>query len=231
MSDDKARPDAALPPDGEEIPAAADSAAAPAEEEEDDQTEVANQSTGDNEQLRQMMTDDPEFRKRVQSAIKEVFRQVRKAVSSDAKGALKNDPRAAYKAVRTSVYRRILGGQVNILSKRRAGQPGNYQKPLKGLPKRGGNRWGRSDRTKALEGYQGNDRGFILRFANAGVSDRRIHSYTDRGGTPHDLRSGSGNRGGYAGGNWFGPASQKELEGASDLLQELIDKVINGMFR
>ena len=182
-------------------------------------------------QLRQMMTDDPEFRKRVQSAIKEVFRVVRKAVSGEARGALKNDPRGAYKAVRTSVYRRILGGEVNILSKRKAGRPGNYQKPLKGLPKRGGNRWGRSERTKALEGYQGSDRGFILRFANAGVSDRQIHSYTDRGGTRHDLRSGNGNRGGYAGNNWFGPASQEHLEGAADTLQELIDKILNGMFK
>ena len=194
----------------------------------------AFQTEGLQEQIKQLhriMSDDPEFRKRVQSAIKEVFRQVRKAVSGDAKNALRHDPRGAYKAVRTSVYRRILGGQVNILSKRKAGNPGNYQKPLKGLPKRGGNRWGRSDRTKDLEGYQGTDRGFILRFANAGVSNRHIHSYTDRGGIRHDLISGGGNRGGYAGNNWFGPASQKYLEGASDQLQELIDKVLNGMFR
>ena len=185
-------------------------------------------------QLHRIMSDDPDFRKRIQDAIKEVFRQVRKAVSGDAKTALKSDPRGAYKAVRTSVYRRILGGQVNILQKRRAGSPGSYQKPLKGLPKRGGNRWGRSERTKNLEGYQGTDRGFILRFANAGVGqkeDRKIHSYTDRGGNRHDLRSGEGNRKGYAGNNWFGPSSQKWLDGASEQLQELIDRVVNGMFK
>ena len=182
-------------------------------------------------QLKQMMTDDPEFRKRVQSAIKQVFREVRKAVSAESTSAMKSDPRQAYKAVRTSVYRSILGGQVNILNKRKAGNPGDYQKPTKGLPKRGGNRWGRSERTKQLEGYQGTDRGFILRFVNAGVSDRSIHSYTDRGGERHNLKSGGGNRGSYSGNNWFGPASQKYLEGASDTLQELIDKVINGMFR
>lgn len=192
-------------------------------------------------QLHRIMSDDPEFRKRVESAIKEVFRQVRKEVSSAAKTELKSDPRKAYKAVRTSIYRRIIGGQVNILQKLKAGSPGNYQKPLKGLPKRGGNRWGRSQRTIDLEGYKGTDRGFVLRFLNAGTEDRMIHTYTDPGGSRHNLNSGStanikakaigGNRGQIVARNWFGSASHKALEGAADQLQELIDRVISGMFK
>ena len=134
------------------------------------------------------------------------------------------------------MYKRILGGQVNILQKRTAGAPTNYQKPRKGLPKRGGNRWGRSERTKQMEGYQGMDRGFVLRFLNAGTTDRMITSYTDRTGTRHNLGSGStanfrthatgGNRGSISARNWFGPASQKALENASQQMQELIDRII-----
>ena len=190
--------------------------------------------------LKSMMSDDPNFRRRVNAVIKQVLNEARKAISQDASSELKNDPRHAYKAVRSAVYKRLLGGQVNILQRRKAGQPTGYRKPLKGLPKRGGNRWGRSERTKALEGYEGMDRGFILRFINAGTVDRGIRSYTDKSGTRHDLRSASsmdirtkswsGNRGSISGRNWFGSASHKALEQASAQMQELIDKIINEEF-
>lgn len=187
-------------------------------------------------QLRQMMTDDPTFRRRINAVLGQVLKEARKAISEDAKSVVDNDPRNAYKAVRSAVYKRILGGQVNILQKRKAGTPTNYRKPLKGLPKRGGNRWGRSERTKQLEGYEGIDRGFILRFINAGTADRGILSYTDKGGTRHSLGSASsqnwktraltGNRGSIKGRNWFGGASHSALEKASLQIQELIDRII-----
>ena len=191
-------------------------------------------------QLKQMMTDDPTFRRRINAVLSQVLKEARKVISEDAKEVVKNDPRNAYKAVRSAVYKRILGGQVNILQKRKAGTPTNYRKPLKGLPNRGGNRWGRSQRTKDLEGYEGTDRGFILRFLNAGTDDRSITSYTDRTGTRHNLNSGSsqnwkthaltGNRGSITARNWFGGASHKALEKASVQLQELIDRIIANEF-
>ena len=191
-------------------------------------------------QLKRMMTDDPTFRRRINAVLGQVLKEARKAISEDAKSVVKNDPRHAYKAVRSAVYKRILGGQVNILQKRKAGSPGNYQKPRKGLPKRGGNRWGRSERTKQLEGYEGMDRGFILRFLNAGTADRGITSYTDSGGTRHNLRSASsqnwkthaltGNRGSISARNWFSGASHAALGKASLQLQELIDKIIANEF-
>lgn len=191
-------------------------------------------------QLRQMMTDDPTFRRRINDVLRKVLNEARKAISNDAKAVVKNDPRNAYKAVRAAVYKRILGGQVNILQKRKAGTPTNYRKPLKGLPRRGGNRWGRSQRTKDLEGYEGADRGFILRFLNAGTDDRGITSYTDRGGTRHSIGSASsqdikthaltGNRGSIAARNWFGGASHAAIEKASSQLQQLIDRIIVNEF-
>ena len=191
-------------------------------------------------QLKCMMTDDPTFRRRINAVLSQVLKEARKAISDDAKSVVKNDPRHAYQAVRSAVYKRILGGQVNILQKRRAGSPTSYRKPLKGLPRRGGNRWGRSERTKQLEGYEGTDRGFILRFLNAGTADRGITSYTDRTGTRHSLGSASsqdikthawtGNRGSIAARNWFGGASHAALEKASLQLQELIDRIIANEF-
>ena len=192
-------------------------------------------------QLERMMTTDPRMRENVQTAIRKVLLKVRKALSANAQTGLQmdSDPRHAYKAVRTAVYRRILGGQVNILARKKAGKETQFRKGRKGLPKRGGNRWGRSDRTIALEGYEGMDRGFILRFLNAGTDDRMITSYTDKNGERHTLRSGStsnikthatgGNRGQITARNWFGSASQKELEGVSDQLQNLIDDIIDGL--
>ena len=184
-------------------------------------------------QLRRMMSEDPYFRRRVNAVIKTVLSAARKQVAQQAQGAMDSDPRHAYKAVRSAVYRRILGGNLNILQKRKAGAPGNYQKPRKGLPKRGGNRWGRSERTRQLEGYEGTDRGFILRFINAGASNRAIRSYTDSSGTRHDLltHAKGGSRGNISARNWFGQASQQALENASASMQEFIDQIINEEFR
>ena len=193
-------------------------------------------------QLEHLQTKDPRMRDNIRAAIRRVLAQVKKAMSNSAREGLQmdSDPRNAYKAVRYAVYKRLLGGQVNILARRKAGKPTNYQKQKKGLPKRGGNRWGRSDRTVALESYEGADRGFILRFLNAGTDDRSIRSYTDKGGDRRDLRSGGiqdrktralgGNRGSIKARNWFGPRSQKELEAASYNLQNMIDDIINDIF-
>ena len=183
-------------------------------------------------QLRRMMSENPHFRRRVNAVIKTVLSTARKQVAQHAQDSMDSDPRHAYKAVRSAVYRRILGGNLNILQKRKAGAPGNYQKPRKGLPKRGGNRWGRSERTKQLEGYEGADRGFILRFLNAGASNRAIRSYTDSSGTRHDLltHAKGGSRGNISASNWFGQASQQTLENASASMQDFIDQIINEEF-
>lgn len=182
--------------------------------------------------LEAIMTEDPTFRHRLHAAMSKILKEVRNATASGIKGDIPADPRQAYRAVRHAVYKRILGGQVNILSKRKAGRPGNYRKPQKGLPARGGNRWGRSERTIALEGYTGTDRGFVLRFLNAGTDDRYIRSYTAKDGNRYSIkpRRKDGDRGRIAARNFFGPTSQKEMEQATVKLQDLIDSIINETF-
>lgn len=183
-------------------------------------------------QLRRMMSEDPYFRRRVNAVIKTVLSEARREVTQHAQGAMDSDPRHAYKAVRSAVYRRILGGNLNILQKRKGGAPTSYQKPRKGLPLRGGNRWGRSNRTNQLEGYEGTDRGFILRFINAGANYRAIRTYSDKNGDSFSLRTFAkgGNRGNIETRNWFGNASQAALEKVSIRMDNFIDQIINEEF-
>lgn len=196
--------------------------------------------------LKAMRTEDPTFEKRLRGAIREIMKEARKELSGDAKTNLQmqSDPRSAYRAVRHAVYKRIFGGQVNILPSRRAGAMNLYE-PTRTLTagQRGGNRRPRSKRTTDLMSYQGKDRGFILRFLNAGTGDRTINfkddpsrEYVDRGRRGGNLQKygktiNTGKRGSIAARNWFGSASQRELQAAAGKLQDLIDRIINDEFK
>lgn len=130
--------------------------------------------TGLEERIKQMgelSTKNPLMRKRINEVIRQTLAKVRKTLQGEAQTGLQmgSDPRKAYKAVRMAVYRRLFGGQVNILQSRKAHGGRLYEPPRRGTsdPKgRGGNRALRSARTEQLMSYQGADRGFILRFLN-----------------------------------------------------------------
>lgn len=194
-----------------------------------------------NRKLEQMKTQGTDFEKRLRGAIRKILGEARANLQKDAANGLgmKSDPRNAYKAVRYAVYKRILGGQENILQSRRAGAGRLYEPPRKGTsdPKgRGGNRVRRTTRTTQLMSYEGKDRGFILRFLNAGTDDRAINSMGGRslqsgGVSILKTKSLGGNRGAIGARNWFGPASHQQLEQAAGKLQEIIDKVINDEFK
>lgn len=190
--------------------------------------------TGLEERIKQygrMSIKNPMMQKRINEAIRKVLMQVRAALQRDARGGLgmKEDPRNAYKAVRMAVYRRIFGGQVNILQSRKASNLRLYEPPRKGTsdPRgRGGNRVVRQERTTTIMSYQGKDRGFILRFLNGGTDVRSIHSMGGR-----DLVNApkGGNRGSIAPRNWFGQRSQQEMEQAAQQLDKMIDDIIQGI--
>lgn len=174
------------------------------------------------EELERMMMGNPQMEKRVQKLIRKVLMTVRRAVAQQSKGAMKSDPRQAYKAVKTAVYRQILGGSVSILNKRRAGAPGSYEPPRKLRPgQRGGNRVPRGQRTDTVMHYYGADRAFILRFLNAGTADREAGT---RGG-----RLG-GNRGAISARNFFSSSSHRAMQQAADQLTKLIDDMIKQEF-
>lgn len=165
--------------------------------------------------LESMLVSNPDTADNIRKIITQEIAKARAAISQSAKGEMASDPRQAYKAVRRSVYKSILGGQVNIFNPRggasSSGSSFVKARKLDNHPhQRGGNRRKRSARTDQVDGYVGKDRGFILRFVNSGISKPRQTRY--------------GNRGVIAARNWLATSGQRELEAAAERLSALIDK-------
>ena len=186
--------------------------------------------------IKQISTDSPGFEKRLRDAIRKVLGEVRAKLQQSAESGLQmnGDPRQAYKAVRYAVYKRILGGQVNILDPRKV-QKAPYNPPRKLQPKqRGGNRMTRSNRTQDLMEYYGASRAFVLRFLNAGTEARYNGGRNGRTEQEREkfimANEGRNYRGRIAPRNWFGPRSHSELQNAAYRIQDIIDKVINEEF-
>jgi hypothetical protein len=175
--------------------------------------------------LEQLKSDSPGFEKRLRDAIRKILGKARSHLQNEAASGLRmqSDPRHAYKAVRYAVYKRIFGGQVNILQPRSAGKGHLYEPPRTLKPhQRGGNRVLRSRRTTDVMSYEGKDRAFVLRFLNQGISTSREAG--TRGGRL------SGNRGSIAPRNWFRGSSLREMQSISSEIQNLIDKIIKEEF-
>ena len=155
----------------------------------------------------------PETRKRIRKIVREELKDATKRLREDAKYEMDEDPRKAFLAVKSSIYRKILGGNVSILNPRKAGARYQLVRPRKldqNPRQRGGNRRKRSERTNAIDSYFGKDRAFILRFVNNGTNDRQTRY---------------GNRGRISvPGNWFPNMSQKELELAAENLANIMEE-------
>ena len=170
-------------------------------------------------EILQMSTSNPGMHKELTDIIRRAIMQARKNISDDAKDVLENDPRQAYRAVRSSVYKQIFGGQINILPSRKRGAPTRYQRPRKlddNPHQRGGNRRKRSLRTLQLNSYEGVDRGFILRFQNAGTVDRETRY---------------GNRGSLRARHWFGVSSAYQMDAAATKVAVMIEQMLDSEFK
>ena len=158
----------------------------------------------------------------LQKLIRKALMDVRPELVSAARGAMSSDPRGAAHGIRISVYKKILGGNVNLLNMRKkAGKPTTYEPPRKLQPhQRGGNRVPRGKRTDTVMHYGPHDRQWILRFINSGTSERMAGT---RGGRL------SGNRGSISARNFFGSAASSALAKAADNLATLIDTELEAM--
>lgn len=166
--------------------------------------------------LEAALSTDPDTVKRLREIIRTEIKAARDRMVADVPFKY-GDPRGARNAIRHSVYKRVLGGQVNIFSSRKAGAPNAYQRPRKldaNPHQRGGNRRKVSEETKRMNAYGGHDRGMILRWLNSGTGDRNTKY---------------GFRGRIAGNNWFTDASVKELTIASDNLEKLVEEELNNI--
>lgn len=190
--------------------------------------------------LEAALTSSPEMERRLQKHIRAVLMEARKDIVGDISARLKSDPRGAAQAVRTSVYRAVLGGNVNIFNSKKAHGVNTYE-PQRNPSPRGGNRRQRSSSTQRIMSYAPLDRGFILRFVNDGTGDRTINFRSDsrrervnrgsRGGSKYGKTINTGLRGKIAPRHFFGPSAQRWVQQAADNLSRLIymevQKIIN----
>ena len=174
-------------------------------------------------ELEQLLMTNPSMEKAVQDIMRKVLSSARSKMTAAARQAMDTDPRQAYKAVRTMVYRQILGGNINILNKKRASGGGGA----------GGSRRGRTKDTERIMSYIGSDRGFILRFVNAGT-DARVATHMNGHAILrkekvkwHTYKSGEiGGRGAIRARNWFANSSQAAMEEAAGQFATMIDQLI-----
>ncbi len=163
--------------------------------------------------LEDALASNPKTAAKLRKMIREVILEERKKLVSSAEGAarMKSDPRGAAQSVRTSVYKRVLGANINIYSSRRSGRPSAYQ-PERHPSKVGGNRRPVSYNTQRINSYGPHDRGFILRFLNTGTVKRQTRY---------------GNRGSISARNWFERTAGPLMEQAVEKLSELIDQELD----
>ena len=186
--------------------------------------------------LEKALSTNPKTQKALQKLIREAIMGARADVVNSIKFA-NGDPRQSRRAVRTAVYKKILGANINIYNSRRGGSAGtiSYERPRTLRPgQRGGNRRQRSERTKQIMGYGPMDRGFILRFVNSGTKTRVIgfRNTVKANRSAYEKRvtrisrgekSNTGNRGSIAARNWFMQSAESALGNAAQTIADLIE--------
>lgn len=159
-----------------------------------------------------LLTTDPGFDLNTRSVIRKVLQEARKNLSRDAASYIQDDPRKAARAIKHTVYKQVFGGNLSILSKRKAGQKSEFIRQRTSRPGQvGGNRRPRFAERNRLDQYFGSDRGFILRFLNAGTVNR-------------ETRYGS--RGAIRRTDWFGHTAPWEMQTAAENLANAINEYV-----
>lgn len=150
--------------------------------------------------------------------VDEELKRVQKATRQAARDAMGADPRQAYKAVRATKYKRIFGGNINILTPRKGNM---YLMNPDSLYSRTRNRF-RSARTINVQSYAGASRSFVLRFIEGGTVKRTA-------GTKYSNRGGHGNRGMITAKHFMATA-QSQMATAPDRLGKQLEIIIEKQF-
>lgn len=125
------------------------------------------------------------------------------------------DPRNARQSVRSAVYKKILGANLNIYNSRKVGSKTVYERPRKLRPGQwGGNRLPRSEETQKMLNYGALNRGFVLRFVNDGTGTRTTRF---------------GNRGSITARHFFKHAGERALTEAADKLSEIVENELTDL--
>jgi hypothetical protein len=165
--------------------------------------------------LEAAISTNPKTQAILRKMIRQYVKQARQEVV-DSINFQNGDPRGTRQAVRTSVYKKVLGANINIFNSRKAHGSNNYEPQRKLRPKqRGGNRVKRGERTNQVMHYGPLDRGWILRLTNSGTGERTAGS---RGGAL------GGNRGSIAARNFFQPLGDRAMGVMRDNLDRAIEE-------
>lgn len=161
------------------------------------------------------LSTNPKTQAVLRKMIREYVKQARQEVVNSI-NFQNGDPRGTRQAVRTSVYKKVLGANINIFNSRKAHGSNNYEPQRKLRPKqRGGNRVKRGERTNQVMHYGPLDRGMILRWQNSGTGERTAGN---RGGAL------VGNRGSIAARNFFQPLGDRAMGVMRDNLERAIEE-------
>lgn len=185
--------------------------------------------------LEAALTTNPKTEKVLRDIIRELIRQARDEVVQGIRFA-NGDPRGSKEAVRTTVYKKVFGANINIFSRKRAGSNKNGYVPPRSLRpgQRGGNRVLKSERTQSLQEYGPLDRGFVLRFVNEGTGERAVKFKTDerresvhrgsQGGSKYGKTINTGRRGSIKPRNFFKPLGDRALDKMRDNLSTILEE-------
>lgn len=151
-----------------------------------------------------------------EKALRNVIRKLIKEARAEAVESISfkhGDPRNARQSVRSSVYKKILGANLNIYNSRKVGNKTIYEPPRKSKPGQvGGNRIPRSERTQEMMNYGALNRGFALRFVNDGTKVRTTRF---------------GNRGRIDAKHFFRRVGEKVLTEAANKLSEIVENELS----
>ena len=196
--------------------------------------------------LARLSVDSPDTRTRIRKEIRQELQKARGRMSKDTHGQLTNDQRQTFRAVKYAVWRRLLGGNLNILNSRRAGARYwvNRERKVDMNPgMRGGNRRPMGAKTYKVMTYWGKDRGFILRLVSGGgKNERKIafvsdehRSKVNRGKQGGDVSkygqtTNTGRRGIISPRNLFLGSAQTELDKAAEAIGGMIEEELAAVF-
>ena len=134
--------------------------------------------------------------------------RVRRVTRNAARNALNGDQMKAAQGVRMVRYKRVQGGNINILTRSAGGAE---------IDSREYNRQGRrfrSERSKLMASYWGSSRSFVLRWLQAGTDNRTA-------GTRYSSRGGSGNRGAIVARDFMRTARNEMQTAADNVVRQL----------
>lgn len=108
----------------------------------------------------------------VRKVFAKVAKPVKQSVQQGARSSMKKDPRKAWKGVRVITLKGGKGVVVGLLNPRKAGNAMDVGSNSTGGKSGIRRKRKRSERTNQVDGYQGDDRSFILRMHNQGTESR-----------------------------------------------------------